>query len=191
MFGVTRKRKRLIRKIEDSESGSDSNDHLFVPDWKVRMRRHNYSESSSHDAVHPGTDDQGCKSEPKDHDGDNGSSDEEREVTGHSLVEYSSNEGNGDCCEENLLKRKGRSEEVDTASHPGAVTTPKDGGTEAASLLSTSSESSADLSGEQLLEGPSCFICLAKFIAQQVGITDTCNHIFCLTCLQECQYLPS
>jgi hypothetical protein len=35
---------------------------------------------------------------------------------------------------------------------------------------------------EQLSE---CPICLEKFINQLVGTTDTCNHSFCLSCLQE------
>jgi hypothetical protein len=32
---------------------------------------------------------------------------------------------------------------------------------------------------------PECPICLEKLITQKVGTTDTCNHTFCLACLQE------
>jgi hypothetical protein len=92
-----------------------------------------------------------------------------------------------DSCE-NLLKTEVGSEEVATVSAHGALSTTNDCGNEAASL-STSSNATADMSdgknNEHLTDCPTCSICMEKFITQHVGITDTCNHKFCATCLQE------
>ena len=81
------------------------------------------------------------------------------------------------------------SERVVTLSESGALPTSKDRDTEAALLLSTSSSATADRSdgnnNEHLTESPICIICIEEFTTKQVGITDTCGHKFCASCLQE------
>jgi PHD and RING finger domain-containing protein 1 len=70
---------------------------------------------------------------------------------------------------------------------PPVVPTVEDGDGAAESLPSTSSkpaDSEPQSSNGQQAEGPACPICFAKFTTQEVGTTDTCNHNFCASCIQ-------
>jgi hypothetical protein len=196
---MTGKRKKSARRTEGPKSNIESTDSLFQRDRKHRKRSHNYPGSSRSDTERPrhtrtaevqrtvGTAEKSYESQP---DGrcEYGSSDEGQEVTGHTSVLYSCNERNRNS-RENFLKTEVGSEEVATVSEHGALSTTKGRGTEAASLLSTSSSATADMSdgnnNEHLTDSPICSICIEKLITQQVGTTDTCNHKFCAACLQE------
>jgi hypothetical protein len=83
------------------------------------------------------TDNKSYESQPDGRDDEYGSSDKGQEVTGHASVLYSCNS------RENLLKSEVGSGEV---SEHGALPTTEGRGTEAASLLSTSSSATADMS---------------------------------------------
>ncbi|XP_023713369.1 protein gar2-like [Cryptotermes secundus] len=196
---MTGKRKKSARRTEGSESNRDNTDNLFQRDRKRRKISHNRSESSSSDTERPqhsptaevqrtvDTDDKSYELQPSRGD-EYGSSDEGQKVTGHALVLYPCNERNKNYSE-NLLKTEMESEKVATVSESGALPTTKDRDTEAALSLSTSSRATADMSddnnNEHLTESPICIICIEEFIIKQVGITDTCGHKFCASCLQE------
>jgi hypothetical protein len=146
---MTGKRKRLARRTEGSKSNSDSTDRPFQRDRKHRKKRHNYSESTSSDTERPrhtptaevlqtvATDNKSYESQPDGRDDEYGTSDEGQEVTGHASVLYSCNS------RENLMKSEVGSGEV---SEHGTLPTTEGRGTEAASLLSTSSSTTADMS---------------------------------------------
>jgi PHD and RING finger domain-containing protein 1 len=131
-------------------------------------------------------DDRGYESEAEGQDDEHVRDDEGEVVSGHASLEYSGDEGNRDSFEENLLKTEGESEEVGASSQPSAPSKTEDGDTEAASLPSTSSQAAVHMSdGSNDEQSAGCPICLEKIITQEVGITDTCNHSFCVACLHE------
>jgi PHD and RING finger domain-containing protein 1 len=107
-------------------------------------------------------------------------------------MEYSGTGRSRHSVRESFLEREeeGGSEEVRTSSHhQGAAPTTEVGNIGAAPLPSTSSTAVAQTSDcskdKQSTECPECPICLAEFTTQDVGTTDTCDHVFCAGCIEE------
>jgi DNA-directed RNA polymerase subunit RPC12/RpoP len=117
--------------------------------------------------------------------------DDEREVTGHTPMEYSTTDRGGNSFFESFLETEGEAREVEVSTssrEPCAAPTTEDGNSGAVPSPSTSSEAAAhtsDCRNEQSQTPPGCPICLVNFTTQEVATTDTCNHIFCATCLLE------
>jgi hypothetical protein len=195
--GGSENRKRSNSRTEDcnTSSGSDSSDPPFEPDSKRRKfcqsvygscnratdrTRHTPAAGLERTV---GPDGLGYESQPEGHDVEHVSCDERQAGTGHASAECVSHEGSRDSGE-NVLETGKESEEVSTASQAGALCTPKDSGTDTAS-----SEAASVLpdgrNDQQLSERTTCPICFEEFMTQDVGTTDTCNHSYCLSCLQE------
>jgi PHD and RING finger domain-containing protein 1 len=116
--------------------------------------------------------------------------DDEGEVTGHTPMEYSTTDGGRNSFGESFLETEGevRAMEVRTPSEPCSAPTTEDGTSGAApssSTLSGAAANTSDRRNEQLGTPSCCPICFVKFTTQNVATTDTCNHIFCATCLLE------
>jgi hypothetical protein len=111
--------------------------------------------------------------------------------TGRPSSNYSRTEGSNKPLQEILetVEKRGLEDVSTSPCQLDTIPTTEDLNCEALSLTPTSAEvttyNSCNNNERSSTKSPFCSVCLAKFTTQEIGTTDTCNHNFCATCLQD------